>query len=134
MGGRADGNQMVEPGAASQGPAVEAGPVRTAIGAVLKVEGVVADRDIRVQDVVSAVVRSCRRLEQKFRRALGRTPLQEVHRAHLERAMRLLRETSDAIQDVSDAAGFSSPTRIGILLRRYLDLTPTEYREQLRRT
>ncbi len=48
--------------------------------------------------------------------------------------MRLLRETSDAIQDVSDAAGFSSPTRIGILLRRYLDLTPTEYREQLRRT
>ena len=72
-------------------------------------------------------------LEQKFKAALGRTPLQEIHRAHLSLARRLLRETDDAIQDVADASGFSSPARMDIVFQRYLKITPTDYRRQFRR-
>lgn len=93
-----------------------------------------AARPIQVDEVVRHVGRSRRALEIRFRRAVGRSIHAEIQRAHIERVKRLLQETDLAMPKVAEAAGFTSASYFGAVVRRALGMTPAQYRRHVRGT
>jgi LacI family transcriptional regulator len=91
-----------------------------------------AGEPIQVKDVLACVPFSRRQLEQEFRRVLGRSPAQEIRRAHLERAKRLLAETDLSIPHVADASGFNSPEHFSQTFKAHFGHSPLRYRTSLR--
>ena len=88
-------------------------------------------KHIDVAMVVREVAVSRRRLEQKFRQALGSSPQQEIRRARVELAKQLLSETDLPMPVVASRAGFANAARLSILFRRYVGATPRDYRRRL---
>lgn len=64
--------------------------------------------------------------------SVGRTPLEEIHREHLERSRQLLIETDLSIPEIAERSGFGDDTRFNFLFRRATGTTPTFYRKQFR--
>jgi LacI family transcriptional regulator len=91
-----------------------------------------ANEPITVRDVLRAVPVSRRALEQRFRALLGRSPLQVIRRAHIERAKQLLTDTDMQMPAVADASGFANAARLSLLFRRETGMTPSEFRHRSR--
>jgi LacI family transcriptional regulator len=91
-----------------------------------------ASEQISVDDVLSEVVMSRRNLERRFRRVMRRSLLDEIRRVHLDRAAKLLRETSWPIPQVAAQSGFASLVRFSTVFREHLGVTPTAYRRRHR--
>ncbi len=91
-----------------------------------------ASQPASVADIVRAAHVSRRKLEVAFREELGRTILEELHQAHVERARHLLLETDFTMPAIAEASGFPSATRFGIVFRRVVGIPPTEYRHTFR--
>ncbi|MEX0654376.1 MAG: substrate-binding domain-containing protein [Phycisphaeraceae bacterium] len=91
-----------------------------------------AHHAITVEDMAEAAGLSRRTLELRFRRALERTPQQELIRARIERARQLLVDSDLPITAVAERAGFSSLHRFSTAFHRHAGATPTAYRRQFR--
>jgi LacI family transcriptional regulator len=87
---------------------------------------------LRVADVLRQVPVGRRTLERRCRLALGRSLGDEIRRAHLERARRLLAETDLPLKVLAEQAGFSNLSHLGVVFRQELGLTPTAYRRRMR--
>jgi len=83
---------------------------------------------LRVSEL-SRVAGICRSLlERRFRAILGRTPLEEIHRARVEHAARLLAETAMPIAQIADVSGFRDAKHLHTLFRSLQGISPSEYR------
>lgn len=87
-------------------------------------------KPLNVEDVLQAVPLSRRPLEKRFLRRLGCTILDEIHRAKIERAQRLLVESDLTLAGVARACGFASQTRLNIIFKKLTGDTPGEYRQR----
>jgi LacI family transcriptional regulator len=67
----------------------------------------------------------------RFRRAIVRTPLQELTRLRLARARALLSDPSRSIRDVAAASGFSGPGRLQVVFKEHFSETPREFRRRI---
>jgi LacI family transcriptional regulator len=85
-----------------------------------------------VGDVLRAVPVSRRWLERRFRTLLGRSILQEIHRARAEQAKRLLATTDLPMPDVAERSGYANPKLFSATFRKHFGMTPTTYRRQSR--
>jgi LacI family transcriptional regulator len=88
--------------------------------------------DLQVGDVLREVQVSRRSLEQRFLKALGRTPAAEIRRAQVEVAKQMLRETDEPMARVALAAGFSNAKQLGASFHHEAGTTPSLYRRQAR--
>jgi LacI family transcriptional regulator len=88
---------------------------------------------IDVEAVHEHAAVSRRMLERKFREQLGRTVLDEIRRARIELAKQLLIETDLAMPAIAKRAGFSGARRLAVVFREEESITPTEFRESVRR-
>ena len=103
----------------------------------------VADRDVatalhmmwnakglppQVEQIAAHVGLSSRQLQRRFRKALGRTPLEEMQRIKLDRVRRLLITTHLPIHTIAANAGFSTHVRMSAMFRSAFGMTPTQYR------
>jgi LacI family transcriptional regulator, galactose operon repressor len=88
--------------------------------------------DLQVADVLREVHISRRSLEQRFLKALGRTPAAEIRRAQVEVARQMLAETDEPMARVALAAGFSNAKQLGSGFHHETGVTPTAYRRQSR--
>jgi LacI family transcriptional regulator len=88
--------------------------------------------DLQVADVLREVPVSRRSLEQRFLKALGRTPAAEIRRAQVEVAKQMLAETDEPMARVALAAGFSNAKQLGASFQHETGTTPTDYRRKLR--
>ena len=87
---------------------------------------------LRVADIV-AQTSYCRRiLEMKFREHFGRTIFQEIRRLQVEYSQRLLRDTSDTMEAIADAAGWGSASHFGVEFKKITGMSPGEYRKRMR--
>jgi LacI family transcriptional regulator len=89
-----------------------------------------AHRPIGVEDVLAVVPTARRSLEKQFKTVLGRSPLDEIRRAHVERAKRLLAQTELSVSTIADNSGFTSAAWFS---KTFLDLvgeTPSQYRQR----
>jgi LacI family transcriptional regulator len=88
-------------------------------------------RDVSVDRVAEEVAMSRRSLEKRFRDTIGRTILEEIQLTRLERAKRLLLETTYPISKVAEIAGFGSPGYFIQFFQRHVGRTPRKYRVEL---
>jgi LacI family transcriptional regulator len=88
--------------------------------------------DLQVGDVLREVNVSRRSLEQRFLKALGRTPAAEIRRAQVEVAKQMLTQTDEPMSRVSLAAGFSNAKQLGSSFHHETGQTPTAFRRQSR--
>ncbi len=89
-------------------------------------------RQVKVRDVLASVLVNRRYLERKFRETLGRTPLQEIRRARVEKAKELLSGTDLTMPVVARRSGFPNPERLANVFRAATGMTPTGYRRKFR--
>ena len=85
---------------------------------------------IKVEDVLDHLHISRSLLEQKLRKAIGRTPLAEIRRVRVERAKQLLAETDLHMTAIARASGFASDVRLSSVFRQLTGTTPTAYRAE----
>jgi LacI family transcriptional regulator len=90
-----------------------------------------ADQPIGVDDVLEAIPISRRALEMRFKSLLGRSPLAEIRRVHVEQAKRMLAETDLTLPSVARASGFNSPERLSVVFTQMTGMTPGTYRRQM---
>ena len=77
-----------------------------------------------------AVGVSQRRLEQRFKRSLGRTAAAEIQRVHLNRAAQLLAQTNLTLRTIAKRSGFADVHHLCHAFRRVRGQTPNQYRRQ----
>lgn len=88
---------------------------------------------INVQDVLAAVPQSRRRLENRFRRLLGRTPHDEIIRVQLNRVKMLLTETDLSLALIAEKAGFEHVEYLSVVFKKEIGIPPSQYRAAHRR-
>ncbi len=91
-----------------------------------------ARKNIRVEDVLNVVPLSRRVLEERFRRALSRTPHQEILRVRTNEVRKLLLETDMSLFEISEAMDVAHPEYLSVFFKKQTGLTPREYRNQVR--
>jgi len=72
---------------------------------------------------------SRRSLERAFSKELGMTVLSAIHRIRIRRAKSLLFGTDLPIETVAGECGFSNHRRFGIVFRRQMRVTPSQFRQ-----
>jgi len=88
---------------------------------------------VGVEDALAETRVSRRLIEQRFKAALGRTPLQEIHRVRIERAKHLLASTDRTVAEVAADCGFGSMKRLEVNFRRLVGEPPSAYRKRFER-
>jgi len=106
--------------------AVEDETVQTALQYIRRHVG----EPMRVADLAHALALGRRDLERRFRRFLGRSVLEEIHKARTEKAADLLSDTHLAISAVARQAGFTSARQLDGIFARLKGMTPTAFRRQ----
>jgi LacI family transcriptional regulator len=87
---------------------------------------------LSVTTIASAVRSSRQRLERRFRKELGRTIVDEVRRARVEAARRLLWATQLALAEVACQCGFTNAAVFSVAFRREMGVPPGAYRRNAR--
>lgn len=85
---------------------------------------------MRVADLAHALAVGRRDLERRFRRLLGRSVLEEIHKARTETAVNLLVDTHLPISAVARQAGFTSIRQLDVIFAQLKGMTPTAFRRQ----
>jgi LacI family transcriptional regulator len=91
-----------------------------------------ADRRVTVPMVARAVGGGRQRLERRFRKVLDRSVLEEIRRAHVEVAKRLLATTASGLTDVAKQSGFTNAALLSVAFQRELGMPPGAYRRWVR--
>ena len=73
---------------------------------------------------------SARLLQRHFRKTLGRTVMEEIHRVRLEKACRLLRHTETPIHEIAPLCGYENEVFLKVLFKRTYGLSMRDYRRQ----
>ena len=89
-----------------------------------------AHEGIDVSDLLALVSASRRSLETRFRAAMGRSLHEEIVRAKLSRARRLLRDTDATIDRVAEESGFGAVGRFHVAFREAEGMAPGEWRRR----
>lgn len=66
-----------------------------------------------------------------FKKSTGFSPSQYFIRLRMEKARRLLRETTRSVIEIGIEVGYTSPSHFAHIFRREVGVTPSEYRGQL---
>jgi len=86
---------------------------------------------ITIKDVVGIASMSRRGLHKAFLQVLGRTPGKELHELRIQKAKRLLRETTHKIHSVAEMCGFQSANTFCISFRQTMQTSPGRFREKM---
>ena len=91
-----------------------------------------ADEPISVDDILRRHPMARRSLERKFRETFGRTIVEQMQQARVNKLRLLLAETDEPVTTLSDRCGFASYKYMGLVFRRLTGMTPREFRQQNR--
>lgn len=85
---------------------------------------------LTVSDIARQLPTTRRTLDRKFAEAMGHSVLEEINFCRLNRAKRLLLETSLPIKTVAYLAGFSNAERMRVVFVTRENISPTAFRKQ----
>lgn len=86
---------------------------------------------ISVKDLVSVAAMSRRGLHKAFIEQLGRTPGEELHRVRIERARKLLKETTHKMEVVAGMCGYHSANSFCVSFKQATGQSPKQFRESM---
>ena len=89
-------------------------------------------KDIHITDLARQAGLGRRALERRFREVLHRSPADEIRRARLDSARKLLAETDLPISTVAEAAGIATQSYFTSIFGTHFGMTPLQYRTQSR--
>ncbi|QEG21893.1 AraC family transcriptional regulator [Mariniblastus fucicola] len=87
-----------------------------------------APTGITVADLLRQFPVSRRRLEQRFRAEINRSPAQEIRRIRMAYVARLLLDLDLPISSVAARAGFATSASLSQAFRQHFGVTPSDYR------
>ena len=64
-----------------------------------------------------------------FKESIGKTPIDYINGIRVNRALALLSETDESVNDISDGLGFSNPNYFHKIFKQYMDTSPLAYRK-----
>jgi len=88
-----------------------------------------ANHNIRVADLLRHVPMSRRVLEARFRKAVRRSPHEEIQRMRINRVRQLLNQPELSVAEVARLAGYEHPEYMAAAFRRQTGQTPSQYRD-----
>ena len=91
-----------------------------------------ATEPIDVEDLLGVLSCSRRHMEQSMKRAIGRTPGQELTRLRIARAKALLSSGELPLEEVATRSGYRNGVRLSVAFRREVGLTPGRFRRRQR--
>ena len=91
-----------------------------------------SNRNLLVADLAKAAGLSRRALQDRFKRFLGRTPMEEIHRCRAERIARLLVETNMTVGQIGEINGFEVEAHVARFFSSQTGMTPLAYRRKNR--
>jgi len=87
-------------------------------------------KHISVKNLLDQVHVSRRTLESKFRRILGRSPLDEIVRVRILEAQQLLTQTKLSMVEIARLSGFSNAERLSVVFKKKTGSAPQSYRKK----
>ena len=85
------------------------------------------DEPLSIEEILSAVTISRRRLEIRFRKAMGRTLLSYIRQRQIRRVCHLLTHSDLAIRQIAERCGFATPQYLTTVFRKEMGTTPGRY-------
>ena len=89
-----------------------------------------ANRDMQVDTVARQVGCSRVTLDNRFKKAIGRTADTEIRRVRLASALELLVRTDLPLSEVARKAGFADQQYLSVVVRKATSRTPMQYRRE----
>ncbi len=89
-----------------------------------------AAEPISVSDILDDIPIARRKLERQFRKLIGRSPLEEIRRMHIERAKELLAGTGLPMAEVARKSGLIHAAQLSYVFGKITGMTPTAYRKK----
>lgn len=114
------------PGVAGWGQALRDPPVHRAL-ALLQADSA---HPWTLDSLAAAVGLSRTGLAQRFRQALGDTPLAHLRTLRMQQAMRLLGDTTQTLEQVAAAVGYQDAFSFSKVFKRAVGQSPREFRRQ----
>jgi LacI family transcriptional regulator len=93
-----------------------------------------AHRHLSVPLVAAAVGGGRKRLERRFRRSLDRTVQEEIRRARVETAKKLLQMSRAGLVEIAKQSGFSNASLLSVAFKREVGMPPGVYRRRIHET
>jgi len=90
------------------------------------------DQHWSVEQIAEQLLVSKRTLHRRFLATLGRPPGEEIRRARVERARRLITTTDLLLVEIAVRTGYSSVSQLSRDIHRHTGLRPTRLRERAR--
>ncbi|HEV8245454.1 MAG TPA: DNA-binding transcriptional regulator, partial [Polyangiaceae bacterium] len=87
---------------------------------------------IGVDDVVQVVPFSHTVLQQRFKKAFGRSVHEEIVEVRIRRAKQLLVETNLSLALIAERVGINNPEYFGVVFKAKTNQTPAQYRRSVR--
>jgi AraC-like DNA-binding protein len=103
------------------------------LGSVLHLMHGKIDQNWTVSELARAVGMSRSAFAQRFRLMVGETPMEYLTNWRLLKARRLLRRRDLKLGQVASSVGYDSSAAFCHAFKRYVGMTPGQYREQLSR-
>lgn len=69
-------------------------------------------------------------LQRTYKRTIGHSPADQLQKARMYAAQKMLQEADKSIADIGAAIGFRSASHFTAWFRQGIEMTPTEYRER----
>jgi AraC-like DNA-binding protein len=91
-----------------------------------------ARQAIRIEDVAEVVGLTRGYLHARFRKEMGMSPIDYLQRLRIKWCCEQLSNSSDSITEVALENGFESSQYFSRVFRKYLGLTPSEFRNRLK--
>src|SRR5262249_16176673 len=85
--------------------------------------------DLRIDALAERVHMSPRNFARLYAKTRGRTPAKAVEAIRIDAARRRLEETTDSIETIAEACGFSDEEQMRSAFARVLGVPPREYRK-----
>jgi two-component system response regulator YesN len=86
------------------------------------------NQEILVSEAAARANFSPTYFSRQFKKETGRSFVEYVTFVRLQRAIWLIRHTNDTIEQISDEIGFNTPNYFSAIFKKYVGLSPSEYR------
>jgi AraC family transcriptional regulator len=90
------------------------------------------EKDLTLAEIAAVVEMSMYHFSRLFKKSTGFAPHQYVMNCRIAKAKKLLAESNNSIEQISEQVGFQSQSHFTNVFRKFIGITPKVYREQVR--